>query len=30
MTYHSSPRPRVTHWPKPKKPLFESKPRSAK
>ena len=30
MTQHFTPPPKVQHWPKPKKPLFESKPRSAK
>ncbi|QDF19940.1 hypothetical protein HWC44_gp053 [Mycobacterium phage ThetaBob] len=30
MTFHSKPRPKVQHWPKPKKPLFVSKPKGAK
>ncbi|AWN04971.1 hypothetical protein I5H21_gp047 [Mycobacterium phage Byougenkin] len=27
MTFHSKPRPKVQHFPKPKKPLFVSKPK---
>ncbi|USH45193.1 hypothetical protein SEA_SHROOMBOI_49 [Mycobacterium phage ShroomBoi] len=27
MTFHARPRPKVQHWPKPKKPLFVSKPK---
>ncbi|AHZ95515.1 hypothetical protein I5I04_gp061 [Mycobacterium phage Zapner] len=30
MTFHSKPRPKVQHWPKPKKPLYESKPKGTK
>ncbi|AWH14496.1 hypothetical protein HWB60_gp049 [Mycobacterium phage TChen] len=30
MTFHSRPRPAIQHWPKPKKPLFESKPKGEK
>lgn len=27
MTYHSSPRPKAQHFPKPKKPVWQSKPK---
>ncbi|AXQ65022.1 hypothetical protein SEA_RENAUD18_54 [Mycobacterium phage Renaud18] len=30
MTFHSRPRPQVQHFPRPKKPLYESKPKGAK
>ncbi|AFQ97504.1 hypothetical protein DOROTHY_46 [Mycobacterium phage Dorothy] len=30
MTFHSRPRPPIQHFPKPKKPLFQSKPKDAK
>ncbi len=27
MTFHSAPKPRIQHWPQPKKPLWQSKPK---
>lgn len=28
MTYNAKPRPRIQHWPKPKRPVYVSDPRS--
>ncbi|AIM40990.1 hypothetical protein PBI_SQUIRTY_43 [Mycobacterium phage Squirty] len=28
MTFHARPRPKVQHWPKPKRPVWVSKPKA--